>query len=225
MRLALKEYDRAIADFNEAIRLNPGFVLAYNGRGAARGRKKDHDQAIEDYSEAIWLDPLCIAAYLSRGVEWQEKKENQKAIVDYNMAIRLDPENVHAYFRRARAWTALGAYAKAIADFDHAVQLDSQEPITYEHLAWLRATCPDARFRDGQKAVEVATRACELTAWKHPSCLAALAAAHAEAGDFVSAVNWQTQANSLEPIAANKAKGEASLTLYRQKKPYRDYEP
>jgi tetratricopeptide (TPR) repeat protein len=225
VRLALKEDDRAIADFSEAIRLDPKFALAYRGRGTARGQKKDYDKAIEDHSEAIWLDPLCISAYLLRGVEWQSKKENEKAIVDYNVAIRLDPENVVAYSRRALAWTALKKYAKAVADFDRAVQLDSKEPLTYERIAWIRATCPDERFRDGKKAVEAATRACALTAWKHPSCLSTLAAAHAEAGDFISAVKWQTQANGLEPNAENRAGGEAKLTLYREKKPYRDHEP
>ena len=186
--------------------------------------KKDHDQAIADYSEAIWLDPLCISAYLMRGGEWQEKIENQKAIVNYNMVIRLDPENVHAYSRRARAWTALKAYAKALADFDVAIRLDPKEPTAYERLAWIRATCPVERFRDGKKAVEAATRACALTASKDRSCLSTLAAAHAEAGEFVSAVKWQTEANGLEPSAANRAKGQARLALYREKKPYRDPE-
>ena len=56
------------------------------------------------------------------------------------------------------------------------------------------ATCPEAKYRDGGKAVESATRACELTKWKSSEFLNTLAAAYAESGDFDAAVTWQTRA-------------------------------
>src|SRR3954464_12909195 len=52
-----REYDQAIADFDQVIRLNPKFAEAYFSRGNARHRKGDHDQAIADYNQAIHLDP------------------------------------------------------------------------------------------------------------------------------------------------------------------------
>ena len=152
-------------------------------------------------------------------MDWQGQRENGKAIVDYNMVIRLDPENAEAYSRRARAWQALKAYAKAVADLDLAIQLDSKEAIPYERLAWIRATCPVERFRDGKNAVKAATRACELTEWKDASCLSALAAAHAEAGDFVSAARWQAEANNHEPNADDRSEGVARLSSTGRKSP------
>ena len=129
------------------------------------------------------------------------KGESRKAIVDYNMVIRLDPENALAFARRGLAWQALKSYAKSVADFDAAIQLDPKESLAFNGLAWLRATCPDRTFRDGKKAVEAAAKACELSAWKHADHLATLAAAHAEAGDFDSAVEWQARANALDPTS------------------------
>ena len=58
----------AIADYNEAIQLDPGSALAYNGRGIAWRDKKDYDKAIADYNEAIRLDPGYAFAYYNRGV-------------------------------------------------------------------------------------------------------------------------------------------------------------
>ncbi len=49
--------DHALADFNEAIRLDPKHVNAYNGRGNAYYDKGENDHAIADYNEAIGLDP------------------------------------------------------------------------------------------------------------------------------------------------------------------------
>ena len=83
------------------------------------------------------------------------------------------------------------------------------------------ASCPDARFRDGSRAVESALKACELTAWSDPSCLAALAAAHAESGDFTTAVTWQERALKLMARDSPDLRRHGQrLGLYREMKPY-----
>jgi tetratricopeptide (TPR) repeat protein len=219
-----RDPDGAIADFGAAIRLDPKQVAAYISRGAVWADRKGYDRAIEDYSEAIWLEPLAITAYHGRARAWSAKKEHEKAIIDYNMVIRLDPGSVPAYTGRALAWEALGAYAKAIADLDEAVRIDPGDSEAQNNLAWIRATCPDARYRDGRRAVESATKACELTGRKNAAYLATLAAACAEAADFDAAVKWQTRANALGP-EAEEAQGAARLGLYRAKKPYRQTRP
>ena len=61
-------------------------------------------------------------------------------------------------------------------------------------LARILATCNDNDVRDGNRAVQEAILACELTQWSDPDCLDTLAAAYAEAGDYQSAVQWQTKA-------------------------------
>jgi tetratricopeptide (TPR) repeat protein len=86
-----KEYDKAIADFDQAIRLDPKFAPAYHNRGLAWWHQKEYDRAIADYSEAIRLDPKDAAAYYNRGNAWSDKKEYDKALADYSEVIRFDP--------------------------------------------------------------------------------------------------------------------------------------
>jgi len=217
-----KEYDKALVDFDLAIRLDPRSALTYIARGSSRASKNEHTKAIADYSEAIWLDPLAIAAYDNRGLAWHSKKEFQKAIIDYNLAIRLDPQHTATFCNRGNAWAALGRFDKALADYDEAIRIDAKCACALGSRAWIWATCPDGRYRDGKRAVESATRACELTARRDAQMLEVLAAAYAEAGDFESAVTWQTRANSVHDDADKKVKGAARLKLFEGKNPLRD---
>ena len=92
----------------------------------------------------------------------------------------------------------------------------------YMSRASIRATCPDARHRDGKKAIESATKACELTAWMDPTALSTLAAACAQAGDFDAAVKWQSKSIDLFTDAKDKQDQPSRLKLYQRKRPYRD---
>jgi tetratricopeptide (TPR) repeat protein len=87
------DYDRAIADTSEAIRLNPNDALAYGTRGAAYKAKKDFDHAIADLTEAIRLDPNNAPAYGNRGLAYLAKKDRNQAISDLEMAAKIQPEN------------------------------------------------------------------------------------------------------------------------------------
>ena len=92
-------------------------------------------------------------------------------------------------------------------------------------LAWLLATSSVAEFRNGAKAVEFATNACEQTNWKNADHVNTLAAAYAEVGDFDSAVKWQKEAVNLltEKEPSNQhAEFEERLKLYQSGKPYRE---
>ena len=112
-------------------------------------------------------------------------------------------------------------YDKAISDYNEAVRLNPTYARAYNGRAWLWATCPDAKYRDGARAVESATTACRLSDWKTANDLDTLAASYAEAGDFARAVEWQEKANALYTSAADREGGQERLKLYGDHKPYR----
>lgn len=219
-----EEHDKALVDYNEAIRLDPKNALAFRSRGTAWLLKKDHGKAIADLDEAIRLDPKDAIAFNNRGNVQYLREDYDKALADYNEAIRLAPKHNSAYVSRGFLRYHKQDYAKAIADFDEAIRLDPRDAATYDTRAWLWATCPDGKHRDGKKAVESATRACELTEWKDAFVLNTLAAAHAEAGDFAKAVEWQEKSNKLYEVGEANKEGEDRLRLYKDRKPYRDEE-
>lgn len=90
---AKSEYDKAIADYTEAIRLDPTATasVAFRNRGNAWRCKKEYDKAIKDYTEAIRLDPGNARSFSFRGDVQADRREWEKAIADFTEAIRLDP--------------------------------------------------------------------------------------------------------------------------------------
>jgi tetratricopeptide (TPR) repeat protein len=67
------DIDRAIADYDEAIQLDPNLADAFTGRGPAYRNKGDVDRAIVDYDQAIRLSPNYAMAFNNRGGAYQDK--------------------------------------------------------------------------------------------------------------------------------------------------------
>ena len=87
-----KEYDKALTDYSEAIRLDPASAWAYKNRGSVWMAKSEYDKAISDYNEEIRLEPKNPWGHADRSVAWASKNERDKALTDINEAIRLNPE-------------------------------------------------------------------------------------------------------------------------------------
>src|SRR3982750_642493 len=85
------DYDRAIADFDAALRINPNHVRAYVNRGNANFTRRDYDRAIADFGQAIRLEPKVVAHVMSRAIAYEAKGDLARAIADYDQALKLDP--------------------------------------------------------------------------------------------------------------------------------------
>ncbi len=171
------DLDQALADYDQAIRLDPHLVLAYVNRASVRARLKQTEGALADCDEAIEIDPGNASAHRTRAHIRLERNELPKALADLNEAIRLEPHDAASVRARGAFWLKTREWAKALADLDEAIRLEPANPEPYNDRGWIRATCPDAKLRDGTQAVASATRAGELTGWKEPGVLDTLAAA------------------------------------------------
>jgi tetratricopeptide (TPR) repeat protein len=117
------EFDDAIAEYTEAIGLDPDNASAYVRRAVAFYRKGDKDRAIADNTEAIRLDPKSAVAYRNRGREYNDKNDPNRAIADFTEALRLEPQQAEARCERARAFSAKREFDKAIADCTETIRL------------------------------------------------------------------------------------------------------
>ena len=126
-----KEYDKAIADYDAAIRIDPSLAATHFARGNSWTNKKEYDRAIDDYDVAISIDPNYATAYCGRGFAWLRKKNIDTAIVDYNIAIRLDPAKRVRLLRPGRCLALQRGIQQVITDHDEAIRIDPKHVDAY----------------------------------------------------------------------------------------------
>jgi tetratricopeptide (TPR) repeat protein len=216
-----RQYDAAIADFTECVRLDPEDVGALVWRGYAYSRVGQYSAAIADYTNVVRLHPHNVEALSYRGHAYSDLGRYDAAIADYTEVVRLDPKYVGALWNRGLIYNDLGEYDKASKDLDEAVRLNPNDAATNSGLAWVLATCPDEEYRDGKRSIELAKKACELSDWKNAGEICTLAAAFAEVGDFIEAVKWQEKAQSMYS-RKEAARWEFLLDRYKSGKRYRE---
>jgi tetratricopeptide (TPR) repeat protein len=207
----------AITDLNEALRLNPQNIEGHKNRAVLYLKKNDFNAALDDLSEIIQLNPKAESIYLLRGSIYSSKHDFDHGINDFTAVLKLNATNTDAYAGRMSAYWLKGDYQNAAADCRMIVQLNPGDIHSCYNLALMLATCPSASARDGKEAVEVARKVCDLTGWKEPYCLATLAAAYAESGDFEQAIKYQKQALAIPGWADDEM--QSRLGLYQQGKP------
>jgi len=123
-----RNYDQAIADYNEALRIEPDSALVHNNRGAAYQHKGDYERALQDYDQAIRLDATSAMAFNNRGRAHHFKENYAQALRDYEEAIELDSDYALAFYNRALARFDQGLYIGAVPDFVRALNLDPRNP-------------------------------------------------------------------------------------------------
>ena len=199
----------------------PKLARPYLARGFSYLRLGEHQRALADFEAVAKYDPrlaaLCAAA---RGYTFAKQGDLRRSGVEFGKASKLDPKLGIVHVFRGQTYIDQGKYSQANKELRLALRTGSNVPEVQEAMALLLAACPRESICDGKKAVEHATKACELIGWENWAYLSTLAAAYAEAGQFDEAVRWAGKAIDLAP---EESRGELRkrLSLYQAAKPYR----
>jgi tetratricopeptide (TPR) repeat protein len=181
----------------------------------------DYPQALKCLTEAARSSDGRAATLAARGNLHELMGDRVKALRDYDESIRLDPADPQSRMERGMIHDAEARYREATADFERAIERG--HPFALLVLSQLLSTCPDAAIRDGKRAVQLATKACEATDFEDPKGLEVLACAYAEAGQWKEAVRWVETA--LKMVEGGERNGcdtlWCELELYRDRKAYR----
>lgn len=181
------------------------------------------DRALKDGEEAVRLNPHSIAWKNNRGEVFIKRKEYDKAVAEFSDILSTSPRYFFALDNRAEAYVRTRQFAPAKADIEAALENDGSVPRLHMNLARVLATAPDARLRDGKRAVAEAKKAVDMLKYRDGRFLDTLAAAHAEIGDFDKAVEAEQKAFDDPEFMKDDGDGaRRRLKLYHLKKPFRD---
>ena len=170
------DYDKAIIDFTEALKIDPKDYRIYFGRGYSWQVKREHEKAIDDFSEALKINPKDSQSFFYRGYSWHAMKEYDKAIADYNESLRLKPNNSQVYAGRGYSRIAKGEYDKAIADYNEALKLDPKDSQAYFYrgCAWFTKGEYDKAVADLRATLRVDPKSLQANnnlAWLLATCV------------------------------------------------------
>jgi tetratricopeptide (TPR) repeat protein len=197
--------DKAIARFQEALKLEPDHPLVHNKLGDALVRKGEVDQAIAQYQAALRVFPGFTNACSGLGYALLESGQVDAAIVQLEKALALRPNEAKDHNNLGNALLQKGRLREAIAHFEKAIELQPHYGLAENNLAWVLATAPDPALRNGAQAITLAQDADRLAGGQNPIVLATLGAAYAEAGRFIDALAAVQRAMPLAVAQSNAA--------------------
>ena len=219
--MANKQFNEALADIEIVVEKQPSFVAAHRLRAEILTRLDRLSEAIDKMERVSAAMPDQVDLKTQLALYYVAATQPSKAIDAYSDILDLQPDNFSALQSRGDVFLSVGKHAEAISDFTRAIKLRPDDTTLLNNLAWVLATSPEDGLRDGEKALEYATKACELTNYNTPHILSTLAAALAETGDFEAAVERSQQAVDLkDPIHGEQLVKE--LESYQQGNPWRE---
>lgn len=187
----------------------------------------DIDEAIAECEKLLKITPKNPSLLLQIGMLYVVNKQSNKAIERFTEAIaNSDKKDFYLYRHRGDAYLNVGKHADAIKDYEEAFKLKPNDSGLLNNFAWVLATSPDEKLRDGKRSVEMGLKACQETEFEQPHILSTLAAGYAESGDFDNAVKYSSKAvevSARQPDTADiKEQLQKELDSYKQKKPVRE---
>ena len=223
--LSKGQVDEAIAHCSKAVRIAPNDPDAQVALGNALLQKERIDDAIVHYQKALSMRPDYFLAQHSLSHAFLEKGEIDAAISHCRAALLIQPENADAHTNLAIALDEKGQTAEAVQNYEKALEISPQSVSALTNLAWLLATCSNASFRNGTKAIELAGEADQLSGGTNTLVLRALAAAYAESGQFGKAIEIARAAMQLARTQGDNSLAGAlqqEIALYELALPYRE---
>ena len=214
------QLNEALADVERALEKQP-LIAAHRLRAEILAKMDRLPQAIEEMERVAEAMPKQPDLKFQLAVYYGYNQQPRKAIEAFSDVIEMDANNFYALQRRGDTYLNIGDHASALADLEAALKLEPEDSSILNNLSWLLSTSPEDSIRDGKRAIELATKACELTDYSMPHILSTLAAGYAESGNFEEAIKWSQKAVDMEDPEHGAQLAE-ELASYQEGKPWRE---
>ncbi len=218
------ELEPAADLFQTALRSKPDFPEGLDNLGIVKQHQGKIDEAIALFHEALRWNPKFANTHNNLGIVLAQQGRSSEALDRFREAVRIRPSFADAHQNLGLTLEGLGRTADAVAEYREALRWAPDKPDVERRLAWILATDPDPRVRNGAEAVRFAEAAVSAPGFRDARTVDVLAAAYAEAGRFSEAVIAEEQALALVRASTGgetDPRGEERLSLYREGRAFR----
>jgi len=132
----LRQYEEALSDYTNAIRLDPTFAGAYSNRGLAYEILRRYPEALADFTQSITLDPTYAKAHYNRGHVYETLGQYDDSLVDYSAAIRIAPSSAASWYNRGNTYLHMQRFEEVLSDFTHAIELDPDDAHAFNNRGY-----------------------------------------------------------------------------------------
>ena len=132
--VGLMQFDAAIANYKQAIRIKPDYAEAYYNMGIALGSKGEVKAAINSYKQALQINPDYAEAYNNMGMTLHSEGDPQAAIGCYSKAVSINPNYAEAYNNMGNVLNDTGALEAAIKSYKHALRIRPNYAEAYNNM-------------------------------------------------------------------------------------------
>jgi tetratricopeptide (TPR) repeat protein len=241
-KLAGRQFDAAIEDYNTALRVDPKNVSALANRAVAWADKNQVERALADVDHALHVDPQSAAALFLRGTLLAEAGQFNKAAADLSECLRICPEHAAAFRNRSGLWLESHDFDRAFADASRATEINAKNAAAFSNrgAALLGQGKVDAAFDDFNEAARLDPNDHQVyvnraNAWCHKGefkqAIADLSTAlklhpdastydlrghaRAEAGDIDAAIADYSAALKLDPADVRALHSRSTAWMYK----------
>ena len=215
----------ALVVWKKAATIGPENAKVQNGLGISLYVEGETAQAFEHLRYSVRLNPRLLENHFVLGKFLLEQGRAQEAVFEIQTAIAIKSRFAPAEEALADALEAMGNWPDALAHWRRALEIEPSRRSAMLGTAWLLATAPDGRVRNGAEAEQLAEEANAQSNADDPNSVDVLAAAFAEQGNYARA--WEDAKHALDLANQRNEKALASairsrLALYAEQKPFRE---
>jgi tetratricopeptide (TPR) repeat protein len=232
LNVEMQQYDAAKEDVAAILEADDQNLDALLLRADIAAEKQDYETAINDYKSLVSRAPDGARQdlRLKLALTYWQSGQSKQALRVLDQALRGNEDSWQAHRLRGEVLLGQGEHLEAVRSYEKALSLLPQEIASevrsslLNNLSWVLATSPEDDVRDGERALELGLKACELTEYKAAHILSTLAAAYAEKGNFEKAIEFSEKAVNLgrEENSEQLEQLENELKNYKDGKPWRE---
>jgi tetratricopeptide (TPR) repeat protein len=220
--------EEAEAVLREALALHPDRVPHMRMLGLLLLTRESWAEAAQWFERLLAIDARLWSDHFSYGTALAQLGKESEATAAFDKAIKADVTRRKARMKVGTFWATTGRYRRAVEVFRDGLKKQPSTPNIKNALAWILATCPDPKVRDGKEASRLAEEANARAGGRDPRVLDTLAAAYAEAGRFDEAAKTIKRAVELAQSTGQYPLAEeckSRLKLYQGNRPYHEHKP